>query len=190
MSSTCRCLITRPHKNRCSSKRFHDIAAESGWKGKIAGTRKTTPGFRLVEKYGMMVGGIDPHRHDLSSMVMLKDNHIWATGAVGNSCARLLLIESILTPRLDHQSHRNVSSSCRLYLASHDRVPKLRRGSRSARGGSQHRDARQHGRRRAPLVRTQAKEGVRQGRQGQRVSHRKQRRCRRGRIGRAPWPGH
>jgi len=28
----------------------------------------------------MMVGGIDPHRHDLSSMVMLKDNHIWATG--------------------------------------------------------------------------------------------------------------
>lgn len=27
-----------------------------------------------------MVGGVDPHRHDLSSMVMLKDNHIWATG--------------------------------------------------------------------------------------------------------------
>jgi nicotinate-nucleotide pyrophosphorylase (carboxylating) len=51
-----------------------------GWKGLVAGTRKTTPGFRLVEKYGMMVGGVDPHRHDLSSMVMLKDNHIWATG--------------------------------------------------------------------------------------------------------------
>ena len=29
----------------------------------------------------MLVGGVDPHRHDLSSMVMLKDNHIWATGA-------------------------------------------------------------------------------------------------------------
>jgi nicotinate-nucleotide pyrophosphorylase (carboxylating) len=62
------------------SRRFRDAAKESGWKGTIAGTRKTTPGFRLVEKYGMMVGGIDPHRHDLSSMVMLKDNHIWATG--------------------------------------------------------------------------------------------------------------
>jgi len=62
------------------SRRFRDAATESGWKGTIAGTRKTTPGFRLVEKYGMMVGGIDPHRHDLSSMVMLKDNHIWATG--------------------------------------------------------------------------------------------------------------
>jgi len=62
------------------SRRFRDAAKQSGWKGTIAGTRKTTPGFRLVEKYGMMVGGIDPHRHDLSSMVMLKDNHIWATG--------------------------------------------------------------------------------------------------------------
>lgn len=48
----------------------------------MAGTRKTTPGFRLVEKYGMMVGGIDPHRHDLSSMVMLKDNHVWASGSI------------------------------------------------------------------------------------------------------------
>lgn len=26
----------------------------------------------------MLVGGIDPHRHDLSSMIMLKDNHIWS----------------------------------------------------------------------------------------------------------------
>jgi nicotinate-nucleotide pyrophosphorylase (carboxylating) len=32
----------------------------------------------VVEKYGILVGGADPHRHDLSSMTMLKDNHIWA----------------------------------------------------------------------------------------------------------------
>ncbi|EEP82088.1 nicotinate-nucleotide diphosphorylase (carboxylating) [Uncinocarpus reesii 1704] len=49
-----------------------------GWNGILAGTRKTTPGFRLVEKYGILVGGADPHRHDLSSMTMLKDNHVWA----------------------------------------------------------------------------------------------------------------
>ncbi|ODN84402.1 nicotinate-nucleotide diphosphorylase (carboxylating) [Cryptococcus amylolentus CBS 6039] len=72
---------------RCSgiatvSRRFRDLARAEGWKGVVAGTRKTTPGFRLVEKYGMMVGGVDPHRHDLSSMVMLKDNHIWATGSI------------------------------------------------------------------------------------------------------------
>jgi len=80
------------------SRRFRDAAKESGWKGTIAGTRKTTPGFRLVEKYGMMVGGIDPHRHDLSSMVMLKDNHIWATGK-----PMPYLIIHILTSRLDHE---------------------------------------------------------------------------------------
>ena len=82
--------ITKSHPDRrehidawaltSRSRRFRDAARATGWKGVIAGTRKTTPGFRLVEKYGMLVGGIDPHRHDLSSMVMLKDNHIWATG--------------------------------------------------------------------------------------------------------------
>lgn len=30
----------------------------------------------------MVVGGADPHRYDLSSMVMLKDNHIWSTGSI------------------------------------------------------------------------------------------------------------
>ena len=33
----------------------------------------------------MLVGGVDPHRYDLSSMVMLKDNHIWATGSITNA---------------------------------------------------------------------------------------------------------
>ncbi|KZS97616.1 nicotinate-nucleotide diphosphorylase [Sistotremastrum niveocremeum HHB9708] len=72
---------------RCSgiatkSQRFKTIATANGYKGIIAGTRKTTPGFRLVEKYGMLVGGIDGHRHDLSSMIMLKDNHIWSSGSI------------------------------------------------------------------------------------------------------------
>jgi nicotinate-nucleotide pyrophosphorylase (carboxylating) len=62
------------------SRRIKELAKANGFKGSIAGTRKTTPGFRLVEKYAMIVGGIDPHRHDLSSMIMLKDNHIWSSG--------------------------------------------------------------------------------------------------------------
>jgi nicotinate-nucleotide pyrophosphorylase len=54
----------------------------AGFKGVLAGTRKTTPGFRLVEKYGMLVGGADCHRMDLSSMIMLKDNHVWSRGSI------------------------------------------------------------------------------------------------------------
>ena len=57
-------------------------ARSLGWKGHVAGTRKTTPGFRVVEKYGLLVGGAATHRLDLSQMVMLKDNHIWATGSI------------------------------------------------------------------------------------------------------------
>ena len=57
-----------------------ELVRKAGYKGILAGTRKTTPGFRIVEKYGMLVGGVDGHRHDLSSMIMLKDNHIWARG--------------------------------------------------------------------------------------------------------------
>lgn len=58
------------------------LADENGYKGLIAGTRKTTPGLRQLEKYSMLVGGVDPHRYDLSSMVMLKDNHIASTGSI------------------------------------------------------------------------------------------------------------
>jgi len=72
---------------RCSgiatkSRRIKALADANGYKGIIAGTRKTTPGFRLVEKYGMIVGGIDTHRQDLSSMIMLKDNHVKSSGSI------------------------------------------------------------------------------------------------------------
>ena len=57
------------------------LLANPTWQGKVAATRKTTPGFiRAVEKYGAQVGGADPHRYSLSSMVMLKDNNIDIAG--------------------------------------------------------------------------------------------------------------
>lgn len=49
-----------------------EIAKAHNWHGFVAGTRKTTPGFRMVEKYSLIVGGCATHRHDLSQMVMLK----------------------------------------------------------------------------------------------------------------------
>ena len=68
-----------------------DLAKEAervGWEGEVAGTRKTTPGFRLVEKYSLVVGGVSTHRYDLSQMVMLKDNHIWSTGSISLAVGR------------------------------------------------------------------------------------------------------
>ncbi|WNY29142.1 putative nicotinate-nucleotide pyrophosphorylase [carboxylating] [Methanimicrococcus stummii] len=47
---------------------------------KIAATRKTTPGIRKFEKKAVLDGGGDPHRQNLSDMVMIKDNHIEIMG--------------------------------------------------------------------------------------------------------------
>ena len=47
-----------------------------GTGAKISDTRKTTPGFRMFEKYAVKVGGGCMHRFNLSDCVMLKDNHI------------------------------------------------------------------------------------------------------------------
>lgn len=35
----------------------------------------------------MLIGGCDPHRHDLSAMTMLKDNHIWSSGSISQAVA-------------------------------------------------------------------------------------------------------
>lgn len=49
---------------------------------RIAGTRKTTPGLRMFEKYAIEVGGGDPHRFNLSDAVLIKDNHLALVGSV------------------------------------------------------------------------------------------------------------
>ncbi|KAF4552420.1 Nicotinate-nucleotide pyrophosphorylase-like protein [Elsinoe fawcettii] len=72
---------------RCSGiatqgRKLLKILRDAGYKNTLAGTRKTTPGFRIVEKYGMSVAGCDMHRVDLSTMTMLKDNHVWASGSI------------------------------------------------------------------------------------------------------------
>ncbi len=81
-------VLTRASGIATHARELSDIAKELNWKGEIAGTRKTTPGFRMVEKYSLLVGGISTHRYDLSSMIMLKDNHIWSAGSITEAVTR------------------------------------------------------------------------------------------------------
>ena len=53
----------------------------------IFDTRKTTPGWRLLEKYAAHCGGAQNHRHGLDDMVMIKDNHLASMGG-SNQIAR------------------------------------------------------------------------------------------------------
>lgn len=55
----------------------------------IAATRKTTPGFSEFEKEAVRIGGGDPHRESLDSMILVKDNHIRACGSVRSCMERL-----------------------------------------------------------------------------------------------------
>ncbi len=48
----------------------------------ILDTRKTLPGFRLLDKYAVRTGGGQNHRMGLFDMVMIKDNHIKAAGSI------------------------------------------------------------------------------------------------------------
>jgi nicotinate-nucleotide pyrophosphorylase (carboxylating) len=62
------------------ARAFADAAAGTGLR--IADTRKTTPGFRLLEKYAVRMGGASNHRFDLGSGVLIKDNHVAVAGGV------------------------------------------------------------------------------------------------------------
>ena len=61
----------------------HQMAAAlEGTNTVLVDTRKTTPGMRVFEKAAVEIGGGSNHRYNLSTAVMLKDNHIDAAGGV------------------------------------------------------------------------------------------------------------
>ena len=51
-------------------------------KAQLLDTRKTTPNFRLAEKWAVVIGGGTNHRYALYDMVMLKDNHVDYAGGI------------------------------------------------------------------------------------------------------------
>lgn len=62
-------------------------AAGPNWM-RIADTRKTTPGLRLLEKYAVRCGGGSNHRFALDDMILIKDNHIALCGGITEAVDR------------------------------------------------------------------------------------------------------
>ncbi|RTQ48580.1 carboxylating nicotinate-nucleotide diphosphorylase [Hymenobacter gummosus] len=54
----------------------------TGTRAKLLDTRKTTPNFRLCEKWAVLIGGGVNHRFGLFDMIMLKDNHVDYAGGI------------------------------------------------------------------------------------------------------------
>ncbi len=63
------------------------VDAVKGTKAKIVCTRKTTPGLRAFEKHAVRCGGGHNHRFGLYDAVMIKDNHIAASGGIAKALA-------------------------------------------------------------------------------------------------------
>ena len=107
-----------------------------GTKARVVDTRKTTPGFRVLEKAAVLAGGCGNHRFDLGSGILIKDNHIAACGSVRAA------VEAAKAQRAASAAHRG-------------RGHEPRRARRGARRRRRDRAARQHdagagrGRRRA-----------------------------------------
>jgi nicotinate-nucleotide pyrophosphorylase (carboxylating) len=65
------------------------VDAIEGTRARIVDTRKTLPGLRALQKYAVRAGGGINHRFTLSSMVMIKDNHIAAYGSIGQAVEKI-----------------------------------------------------------------------------------------------------
>jgi len=71
-----------------TAARTYVAALAPGSRTRIADTRKTTPGLRVLERYAVRTGGAHNHRDNLGSAVMIKDNHIIAAGGIGPAVER------------------------------------------------------------------------------------------------------
>ena len=87
------------------------VSRLKGLKTKILDTRKTTPGFRFLEKEAVRIGGGMNHRMGLFDMIMLKDNHIDYAGGIEKAIikARVYLKKNNLNLKIEIEAR----NSCR-----------------------------------------------------------------------------
>jgi len=78
-----------------------------GTSAQLMDTRKTTPNFRLMEKWAVAIGGGKNHRYALYDMVMLKDNHIDMAGGIRPA------IENIKKYLTDHNKNLKIEVETR-----------------------------------------------------------------------------
>ncbi len=64
------------------------VKAVADYDVKVVDTRKTTPGWRALQKYAVRIGGGHNHRFGLYDGVLIKDNHIVAAGGIHNAVQR------------------------------------------------------------------------------------------------------
>jgi len=69
------------------SRKYQKVIDE--YNVRMVDTRKTTPGFRIFEKYAVKTGCGYVHRYNLSDMAMIKDNHVKFAGSITKAVEKL-----------------------------------------------------------------------------------------------------
>ncbi|MBN1860495.1 MAG: carboxylating nicotinate-nucleotide diphosphorylase [Candidatus Thermoplasmatota archaeon] len=80
----------------------------------IAGTRKTTPGFRYFEKKAIILGGGDPHRYGLYDAVLIKDNHLKKIGSVKKAITRIRQMLPDVAVEIEVENEMDALAAARL----------------------------------------------------------------------------
>jgi nicotinate-nucleotide pyrophosphorylase (carboxylating) len=88
-----------------------------GTKAKLLDTRKTTPNFRTMEKWAVLIGGGRNHRYNLCDMIMLKDNHVDYAGG----------IEKAIKATLEYKKAKNLDIKVEIETRNIDEVKEVLR---------------------------------------------------------------
>lgn len=81
---------------------------------KVAGTRKTTPGFREYEKKAIILGGGLPHRYGLYDAILIKDNHIRAAGGIAEAMEAALKAEYSMALEIEVESMEDAVTAAKM----------------------------------------------------------------------------
>ncbi|PKL79479.1 MAG: nicotinate-nucleotide diphosphorylase (carboxylating) [Ignavibacteriae bacterium HGW-Ignavibacteriae-4] len=77
----------------------------------VLDTRKTTPGLRMFEKYSVCMGGGQNHRYNLSTGILIKDNHIVAAGGVREAVLGCKKLDSTLPVQIEVDSKEQIPNA-------------------------------------------------------------------------------
>jgi nicotinate-nucleotide pyrophosphorylase (carboxylating) len=107
------------------------VLAVEGTGAKIYDTRKTLPGLRIAGKYAVRAGGADNHRIGLYDAILLKENHLLASGGVKAAMAAALrqapegTVVQVEVETLE-QLREAIAAGARLILLDNFDLPKMR----------------------------------------------------------------
>lgn len=99
---------------------------------RITDTRKNTPGFRMFEKYAVMIGGARLHRFNLSDCVMIKDNHIKHAGSI-TSAVNLIKENNSHAHKIEvecdtfEQVQEALGAGCDIIMLDNMTIPEMRK---------------------------------------------------------------